>query len=83
MKLSGLRQRDARQTRHTYATMMLMAGVAPAYAAKQMGHSIEMFLRTYAKWIDGADKGAEQRKLDAFISSAKVEPRSAAREAKK
>lgn len=71
MKLSGLRQRDARQTRHTYATMMLMAGVTPAYAAKQMGHSIEMFLRTYAKWIEGADKGAEQRKLDVFISSTK------------
>ncbi|MCP6352240.1 integrase, partial [Klebsiella pneumoniae] len=63
MKVSGIRHRDARQTRHTYATMMLMAGVTPAYAARQMGHGIEMFLRTYSKWIDGADKGAEQRKL--------------------
>lgn len=71
MKVSGIRHRDARQTRHTYATMMLMAGVTPAYAARQMGHGIEMFLRTYSKWIDGADKGAEQRKLDSFISASK------------
>lgn len=71
MKVSGIRHRDARQTRHTYATMMLMAGVTPAYAARQMGHGIEMFLRTYSKWIDGADKGAEQRKLDSFISARK------------
>lgn len=71
LKVSGIRHRDARQTRHTYATMMLMAGVTPAYAARQMGHGIEMFLRTYSKWIDGADKGAEQRKLDSFISASK------------
>ncbi len=71
MKVSGIRHRDARQTRHTYATMMLMAGVTPAYAARQMGHGIEMFLRTYSKWIDGADKGAEQRKLDSFISASR------------
>ena len=71
MKVSGIRHRDARQTRHTYATMMLMAGVTPAYAARQMGHGIEMFLRTYSKSIDGADKGAEQRKLDSFISASK------------
>ena len=30
--------------RHTYATMLLMAGATPAYAAKQMGHSVEMYV---------------------------------------
>ncbi|MFX0588423.1 hypothetical protein ACOART_12055, partial [Glaesserella parasuis] len=71
LKRLGIRYRSPYQTRHTYATMMLMAGVTPAYAARQMGHGIEMFLRTYSKWIDGADKGAEQRKLDSFISASK------------
>lgn len=68
MRLSGLRQRDARQTRHTFATVCLMAGITPAWAARQMGHSVEMFYRVYSRWIDRADKGAERRKLDSYIS---------------
>ncbi len=69
MKLSGIRQRDGRQTRHTFATMCLMAGLTPAYVARQMGHTVEMFYRVYSRWIDGADKGAELRKLDAFLGA--------------
>ncbi|WP_230630210.1 GPO family capsid scaffolding protein [Comamonas testosteroni] len=64
----GLRYRDARQTRHTFATMCLMAGITPGWVAMQMGHSIEMFFRVYSRWIQGADQGAERRKLDAFIA---------------
>ena len=30
-----------------------MAGVEPAFAAKQLGHTTEMFLNTYADWISG------------------------------
>lgn len=40
--------RSPYETRHTYATMMLMAGVTPAYRARQLGHSVEMFLRNYS-----------------------------------
>ena len=32
---------------------MLMAGVEPAFAAKQLGHTTEMFLKTHADWISG------------------------------
>ncbi|VBC91783.1 Bbp50 [Burkholderia pseudomallei] len=32
---------------------MLMAGMTPAFCAKQLGHSVEMFLTTYSKWIEG------------------------------
>lgn len=69
MKISGIRHRDARQTRHTFATVCLMAGIKPAWAARQMGHSVEMFYRVYSRWIDHADKGAERRKLDGYISA--------------
>lgn len=69
MKLSGIRQRDARQTRHTFATVCLMGGIKPAWAAQQMGHSVEMFYRVYSRWIKGADNGAERRKLDSYISA--------------
>jgi integrase len=68
IKLSGIRQRDARQSRHTYATLCLHAGLTPAWAAKQLGHSVEMFYRVYSKWIEGADKGVERNKMDAYLS---------------
>lgn len=69
MRVSGIRYRDARQSRHTYATLCLHAGLTPAWAAKQLGHSVEMFYRVYSLWIDGADKGAERRKMDAFLAA--------------
>lgn len=68
LKKLGLRHRSPYQTRHTYATMLLMAGVTPAYAARQMGHSVQMFLKTYARWIDGGMNQLEMDKLEALIS---------------
>lgn len=69
VKASKLRSRDARQTRHSFATVCLIAGIAPGWVAKQLGHAPEMFFKVYSTWIDGADKGAERRKLDAFLSA--------------
>lgn len=69
LKALGLRQRDAYQTRHTYATTALMGGINPAYIAKQLGHAkITTTLNVYARWIEGADKGAEAAKLNAILS---------------
>lgn len=34
---SGLRYRDARQTRHMFATICLMGGITPGWVARQMG----------------------------------------------
>lgn len=68
VRASKLRTRDARQTRHSFATVCLLAGIAPGWVAKQLGHAPEMFFDVYSTWIDGADKGAERRKLDAFLA---------------
>ena len=38
--------------RHTRASELLSTGVNPADAAKQLGHSLEMFIRTYADWVE-------------------------------
>lgn len=69
LKRLGIRDRDARQTRHTCATLMLMAGCNPAWAARQLGHSVQMFWKTYSKWIDRADSGRERAKLAEFSQS--------------
>jgi len=66
MKATGLRYRSARQTRHTYATIMLMAGATPNWAAAQLGHSLEMFTKTYSRWIVGADQRLQVDRVDEF-----------------
>jgi integrase len=43
--------------------MCLMAGMTPAFIAKQLGHSIQILLSRYARWIDGEGDWAEMRKL--------------------
>lgn len=64
----GLRKRDAYQTRHTFATLALMAGVNPAYIARQLGHAnTAMLFKHYSKWIDGADAGARSRSSMEFL----------------
>jgi integrase len=53
--------------RHTYATLGLMSGANPAFLAKQLGHSLQMFFNVYADWIDGANNDLEMEKIDASI----------------
>lgn len=67
LKKLGIRYRSPYDTRHTYATMLLMAGVTPAFAAKQMGHSVQMFLTTYARWVDGGMNDYEMDKLETML----------------
>ena len=64
LKRLDIRYRRPYNMRHSYATAMLMAGMTPAFCAKQLGHSIEMFLRTYAKWMDGAQNEVEMGRLE-------------------
>lgn len=69
LKRLGIRHRPPYNTRHTYATMMLMAGMRPAFCAKQLGHSVEVFLRTYSKWLDGEQDAIEMQRLEQALST--------------
>ena len=68
LKRLGIRYRRPYNMRHTYATQMLMAGMNPAFCATQMGHSVEMFHKTYAKWLHGAQNDLEMQRLEAALS---------------
>jgi integrase len=70
LKRLKIRHRPPYNTRHTYATMMLMAGMTPAFCAGQMGHSVEIFLGTYSKWIPGAGDQVEMAKLEQRLKEA-------------
>lgn len=59
----GIRKRKQYATRHTYATVCLMAGMTPAFVAKQLGHNVQVLLETYARWIDSDSDFLELDKL--------------------
>ena len=48
----------------------LWDGVNVAYIARQFGHAkATTTLNTYARWIEGADKGAKRAKLNEVMST--------------
>ena len=72
--LSKLKIRVRRQynCRHSYATMCLMAGMNPAFIANQLGHSVQMLLSTYAKWLNSSTDWSELGKLENSMIGTKL-----------
>lgn len=56
--------RDPYKCRHTRASELLSQGVEPADAAKQLGQSIEMFLRVYADFIEEFSKDKDKKRFE-------------------
>lgn len=52
LKKAGVKYRSANQTRHTYASHLVSAGLPLTWVANQMGHTgIKMLEKHYAKWM--------------------------------
>jgi integrase len=64
LKQLVIRYRRPYNMRHTYATLMLMAGMNSAFCARQLGHSVEVFHDKYAKWLDGDQNKREMALLE-------------------
>lgn len=58
-----LRKRTPYKCRHSRASELLTKGVNPAFAAKQLGHTLETFFKCYGEWINGDANAAEIAKL--------------------
>ncbi len=67
LKKAGLKIREVKQTRHTFATIALSCGENPLWVAKVMGHrDTDMVSRVYAKYIEnfkGSEDGLSLNKL--------------------
>lgn len=77
LRLAGIRHRAPKECRDTSVTLALMAGANPMWVAAQHGHSVQVMMRDYAKWLPSADRGANLAAVNGSISG----PRGAAREA--
>ena len=64
MAACRIRKRPAYNARHTYATMLLMDGVNPVFVADQLGHSLQMLMKRYGKWMNGEKNLIEMAKLN-------------------
>ncbi|PMW97579.1 hypothetical protein C1X59_22405 [Pseudomonas sp. FW215-R2] len=58
-----VRYRPPYNCRHTYATICVMSGMNPAFIAQQLGHSVQMLLSTYARWLNSSGDRGEMEKL--------------------
>ncbi|MEH3159570.1 MAG: tyrosine-type recombinase/integrase [Sphingomonas taxi] len=67
---TGIRKRNAYNTRHTFATAALMGGVNPAFISRQLGHSDPgVTFKYYARWIDGSEVQVEANKMNSVFAS--------------
>lgn len=71
LRATGIRARDPYNTRHSYASWCLTAGLNPAWIARQLGHSVEMLLRRYGKWLEVEDAGRQAKRLEEELVSAR------------
>jgi integrase len=49
-----------------------MAGMDPAFIATQLGHSVQMLLSTYARWINSSTDWGELGKLENSLIGTKI-----------
>jgi len=68
LKKAGLKVREMKQTRHTFATVALSCGESPLWIAKVMGHrNTEMIIKVYGKYIENALGSEDGCRFDQVI----------------
>jgi len=70
LRTCQVRYRPPKECRDTSVTMALMAGANPVWVANQHGHSVQVMMRDYAKWIPNADKGSNLAAVNSALGLA-------------
>jgi len=73
---TGIRYRIPYVCRHTRAAELLSTGVEPVEAAKQLGHSLEMFNRIYSEFIEAYCQGKDPARFNGLAPSIEKLPKS-------
>jgi integrase len=68
LKALGIAHRSSYNARHTCITMNIMAGANIFWLAKQMGTSVQLIEKTYAKWIRKVARDRESTKLEKYLT---------------
>src|SRR5262249_22786934 len=66
LRACGIRPRRFYQTRHTYASLTLSAGIPPQRVAEDMGTSLTMLQKHYGKYLPQA---GDAERLDAALGA--------------
>lgn len=69
LRLAGVRYRPPKECRDTSVTLALQAGADPAWVAAQHGHSVQVMLKSYAKWIPRGDLGRNLAAVNAALGA--------------
>jgi integrase len=73
LKKVGVRVREVKQTRHTFATIALSCGEDPLWIAKVMGHrDAEMVIKVYSRYVENLRRAEDGSTLDAMLSALEV-----------
>ncbi len=68
LKKAGLKVREMKQTRHSFATVALSCGENPLWIARVMGHrNTEMIIKVYSKYIENAAGTEDGWRFDQVI----------------
>jgi len=67
LKRISVRHRAPKECRDTSITLALSAGADPVWVSKQHGHSLQVMMRDYARWIPGADKGRNLAAMERLL----------------
>jgi integrase len=72
LKEAGLKIRDMKQTRHSFATIALSCGENPLWIARFMGHrNTDMIIRVYGKYIENANGSKDGTAFDSIYQGTK------------
>ena len=63
---ASVRYRRGYNCRHAYAGPGLIAGAKPGFLCQQLGHTLEMFFSTYAKYIKSEDDDLELARIGTY-----------------
>jgi len=70
LRALNIGRRRMYQTRHTFATMNIMAGASPYWVAEQLGHiDAQLVFTTYSKWLTGASRVHQPSLLDKWLDA--------------